>query len=127
MKLILERSQRAGGVLSNKNIFTLKVQAEVSQAERDLINKLSLADDVLYQSHEIVDPGSGIVGLAWRMYTNAKIDKLIVRELVNGKTFEAENIVVMKGLEGQIMEAAQNLKLILDAAATFGGREIIEL
>lgn len=127
MKLILERSQRSAGLLSSKHVFSLKVQAEVSQAERDLIDKLNLADDILYQSHDITDPGSGILGLASRMYINTKIDKLTVRDLIKGKTFEAQSIVEMKGLEGQIMEAAQNLKLILDAAATFGGREVIEL
>jgi hypothetical protein len=127
MKLILERSQRSGGILGNRQVFVLTVRAEISQAERDAINKYRLADTVLYQSHEIVDKGSGLLGLASRLYLGSMIKKLIVRELVEGKTFECADIVEMKGIEGQIMEAAQTFKTILDTAATFGGREVIEL
>ena len=82
---------------------------------------------MLYESHTIDDGGSGLLGLASRMYLGSMIKKVIVRELIDGKTIECNDIVEMKGIEGQVMEAAQNLKIILDTAATFGGREVIEL
>ena len=127
MKLILEREQRSGGLIKKTQVFAVTFRAEISQAERDAINKYKLADDVLYESHTIDDGGSGLLGLASRMYLNTMIKKVIVRELIDGKTIECNDIVEMKGIEGQVMEAAQNLKIILDTAATFGGREVIEL
>jgi len=126
MKLILERNQKSGGIVSRKQVFEVTFRAEVSAEERTAIDKYKLADDVLYQSHEVAG-GSGLVGLASRMYLKSMIQSLNVRDLVNGKTIQCNDIVEMKGIEEQIKEAAQNLKIILDTAATFGGREVIEL
>ena len=127
MKLILEREQRVSGIMRKTQVFAVTVRAEISQRERDAINKYSLADDVLYESHTIDDGGSGLLGLASRAYLNTMIKKVVVRELIEGKTIECSDIVEMKGIEAQVLEAAQNLKIILDTAATFGGREVIEL
>ncbi|MCK0104258.1 hypothetical protein [Pseudohalocynthiibacter sp. F2068] len=127
MKLILERNQKSAGILSSKQVFQVTFRAEVSEAERGAIDKYKLADDVLYESHEILDPGSGLLGLASRLAMKNQIKTLNVRELVNGKTIACTNIVEMKSIEGQVTQAAQNLKAILDTAATFGGREVIEL
>jgi hypothetical protein len=127
MKLILEREQRSAGMMSKRQVFSVTFRAEVDQKDRDMIDTLKLADDELYSSHDIIDPGAGLLGLASRMAMKNKIKTLNVRELVNGKTIECENIVEMKAVEGQVIEAAENLKAILDTAATFGGREVIEL
>ena len=127
MNLVLERDQHTKGMLGGKHVFSVAFRAEIGQAARDLTDKLRLADDELYASHEIIDPGSGLLGLASRMMMKSQIKSLNVRELVNGKTIECESIVEMKAIEEQVKEAAQNLKAILDTAATFGGREVIEL
>jgi hypothetical protein len=126
MKLILERAQRTNGMMKKTQVFAVTFRAEISQTERDAINKYKLADDVLYESYE-VEGGSGLLGMASRAYHNSMIKKVIVRELIEGKTIECSDIVEMKGIEAQVLEAAQNLKIILDTAATFGGREVIEL
>lgn len=126
MKLILERNQKSAGLVSRKQQFEVTIRAEISAEERDAIDKYRLADDVLYQSHT-VEGGSGLVGLASRMYLKSQIKSLNVRDLVQGKTIVCNDIVEMKGIEGQVTEAAQNLKVILDTAATFGGREVIDL
>ncbi len=127
MKLILERQQRTSGMMKKTQVFAVKFRAQISQQERDAINRYSLADDVLYESETIVDEGSDLLGLASRVYMNSMIKKVVVRELIEGKTIECGDIVEMKGVEGQVLQAAKNLKVILDTAATFGGREVIEL
>jgi len=127
MKLILEREQRMAGLINKKQVFAVTFQAELSQTEREAINKYLLADEVLYESHELLDEGTGLLGLASRLKFSAILKTLNVRDLVKGKTIECGDIVEMKGVEEQVLEAAQNFKLILDTAATFGGREVIEL
>jgi len=127
MKLVLERDQKSKGLMGGKHVFSVTFRAEIGQAERDLIDKLRLADDVLFADGEIIDPGSGLLGLASRMAMKAQIKSINVRELVNGKTIECQSIVEMTQIEAHVKDAAQNLKAILDTAATFGGREVIEL
>ena len=48
MKLILEREQRSGGLIKKTQVFAVTFRAEISQVERDAINKYKLADDVLH-------------------------------------------------------------------------------
>jgi len=127
MKLIIEREQRTAGLINKKQVFAVTFRAELSQTEREAINKYLLADEILYASHTVIDEGSGLLGLASRLKFSSMIKTLNVRELVKGKTIECGEIVEMKGVEEQVLEAAQNFKLILDTAATFGGREVIEL
>ena len=132
MKLILERAQRTGGLMSKKQIFALTVRAEVSEAEREAINKYKLADEVLYVDGDTdsirdnIESGT-VFGALKGAIKAATIGKLVVRDLVNGKTFENEDIGGMIATEEHIRTAAQNLKSYLDAAATFGGREEVEL
>lgn len=127
MKLILERNQRSKGMMSKTQVFSVTFRAEVSEKEKEMINTLSLADDILYDNYDEVDPGSGLLGLASRMTGGPQSIEINVRDLVNGKTVEVPNIVQMKAIEEQVKSAAANLKAILDTAATFGGREVIEL
>jgi uncharacterized protein (DUF433 family) len=50
-----------------------------------------------------------------------------VTDLVQGKRIECKNILEMLAVEGQIREAALTFKQVLDAAAHFGGEEVIAL
>ena len=128
MKLILERSQRAAGVMSKKQVFSVSVRAEISDAEREAINKYKLADEVLYVdgARPEVDPNSTLSMLKGALKA-VTVGKLIVRDLVSGKTFENDDIAGMLQTEEHIKTAAANLKTYLDAAASFGGREVVEL
>ena len=126
MKIVLERNQKSGGLLGGKQIFSVMFRAEISQQEKDAINKYKLADDVLYQSHD-VQGGSGIVGAVSRAYMRSKIKSINVRDLVNGKTIECGDVAEMLEVEAQVIEAATGLKNIVEAAMTFGGRHIIEV
>ncbi|MND07854.1 hypothetical protein D3C83_301130 [compost metagenome] len=50
-----------------------------------------------------------------------------VNDLENGKQVDCKDIMEMLAVEVQIKEAAQNFRLVLDAASTFGGEEVLEI
>lgn len=129
MQLIFERAQRTAGMISSKQVFATTVRAEISDAEREAINKYKLADEVLFADTDKlgdVDPNSFFSVLKGAIKA-ATIGKLVVRDLVNGKTFENEDIGGMLATEEKIKTAARNFQAYLNAAATFGGREVIDL
>jgi hypothetical protein len=125
MKLLLRRDQRAG--LIGKVIFTLDVRAEISDDERNAIAKYKLGDTVLYEKNTVVDPGSGLLGLASRLAFKAMNLSVSVKDLTGGKRIECRDIVEMLAVEDQIREAAKTFNAVLAAARHFGGEEVIDL
>jgi hypothetical protein len=125
MYLILRRDQRSS--LMGKVVFQLDVRAEITQEEYDSIGRYRLADTVLYTKGEIVDPGSGLLGLASRLAFKAMNISVTVNDLVRGKRIECRDIVEMLAVEEQITQAAMTFKRVLNAAVQFGGEEAIEI
>jgi hypothetical protein len=125
MNLILRRDQRAS--LLGKVIFQLDVRAEISSEEMVSIQRYRLGDAVLYSKSELVDRGSGLLGLASRLAFNAMNISVSVSELVSGKRVECKDIVEMLAVEEQIKEAALTFKQVLNAAVHFGGEEIVTI
>jgi hypothetical protein len=125
MKLLLRRDQRSG--MLGKITFTLDVRAELSPEELDHIRRYKLGDTELYSSHEMVDKGSGLLGVASRLAWKAVTLRICVSDLANGKRVEAKDIVEMLAIEDQIRGAAQTFKQVLEAAATFGGEDVIDI
>ena len=125
MKLVLRRDQRAG--LMGKPIFTLDVRAELTPEEKERIKKYRLQDTELYSSHEVGDRGSGLLGVASRLAAKAIVLTVSVKDLEAGKRIEAKDVVELLAIEDQIRSAAQTFKQVLDAAAHFGGEEVIAL
>lgn len=125
MKLVLRREQRSA-MLGSKPVFTLTVRADISPDERAAIEKYKLGDTELYASHEIKG-GSGLLGVASRLAYKAMTISVSVKDLTGGKKIECKDIVEMLAVEGQIREAAKTFKEVLDAAAHFGGEEVVEL
>jgi hypothetical protein len=125
MRLLLRRDQRSG--LLGKVIFTLIVRADLSEEERANIGKYRLGDTMLYQSHEIVDRGSGLLGAASRLAFKALTINVSVNDLASGKKIECKDIVEMLAVEEQIKDAARTFAAVLNAAATFGGEEVVEV
>lgn len=115
-------------MISKKQVFSITVRAEISAIEREAIDKYKLSDEVLYVDGDTPDynPNS-VMSTLGAVAKNMRVGKLVVRNLVDGKTFESDNIADMLGTEEQITNAAKNLKTYLDVATTFGGREVIEL
>jgi hypothetical protein len=125
MKLLLRRDQKSG--LIGKITFTLAVRAELSDEEKKNIQKYKLGDTMLYERMTLTDKGSGLLGVASRLAFKMMNITVSVNDLSDGKKVDCKDIVEMLAVEDQIREAAQTFKNVLEAAATFGGEEVIEL
>jgi hypothetical protein len=110
-----------------KAVFVFEVRADISSEERGHINKYKLGDGILYEKSTLIDKGSGLLGAATRMVHAAMNITVTVNDLANGRKIECKDILEMLAVEDQIKEAAVNFKAVLDAAAHFGGEEVIEL
>lgn len=126
MKLLLRRNQKSG-LLASAITFILEVRAEVTDQERENIRRYKLGKTVLYTRDTLVDKGSGLLGLASRMAFAMSNISVSVDDLAGGKRIECKDIMEMLGVEEQIKEAAQNFKQVLEAAAQFGGEQVVEL
>lgn len=125
MKLLLRRDQKSG--LIGKITFTLTVRAELTEVEKDNIKKYKLGDTMLYERDKIIERGSGLLGVASRLAFKMMNISVSVNDLSGGKKIDCKDIVEMLAVEDQIKEAAQTFKNVLEAAASFGGEEVIEL
>ena len=125
MKLLLRRDQKSG--LIGGVSFSLSVRADLSPDEKKNIDKYKLGKTVLYTQGALVDSGSGLLGLASRLAFKAMNISVSVDDLTDGKRIECKDIVEMLAVEDQIKEASKTFKLVLEAAATFGGEEVVAL
>lgn len=125
MNLLLRRDQRS--TMMGNVSFSLEVRADLTPAERANIAKYKLGSSLLYTRGEIVDRGAGLLGLASRLAFKALNISVTVDDLAGGKRIECKDILEMLAVEGQIKEAALTFKQILDAAAHFGGEEVVEI
>lgn len=125
MKLLLRRDQKSG--LIGKITFTLTVRAEITDEEKNNIKKYKLGDTMLYERMTITDKGSGLLGVASRLAFKMMNLTVSVNDLSNGKKIDCKDIVEMLAVEDQIKEASQTFKNVLEAAASFGGEEVIEI
>lgn len=125
MKLLLRRDQKSG--LMGGVTFMLDVRADISDDERASIEKYKLGEVVLYERSKIVDPGSGLLGAAFRLAHKMTNISVKVNDLAKGKHIECKDIVEMLAVEEQIKEAAATFKQVLSAAAGFGGEQVLEV
>lgn len=124
MKLLLRRNQKSG--LLGKITFILEVRAQLSEEEKSSIKKYKLGDTMLYERENIIG-GSGLLGVASRFALNMMNLSISVNDLESGKQVDCKNIMEMLAVEEQIKEAAHNFKSVLEAAASFGGEEVIAI
>ena len=125
MKLLLRREQKSS--MMGKITFILDVRSELTEDEKSNIKKYKLGDTMLYQRMTMTDKGSGLLGVASRLAFKMMNLTVSVDDLSEGKKIDCKDIVEMLAVEDQIKEAAQTFKNVLDAAASFGGEEVIEL
>jgi F420-0:gamma-glutamyl ligase-like protein len=124
MKLLLRRTQKSS--MMGKITFGLDVRAQISDEEKANVKKYKLGDTMLYEREQIVG-GSGLLGMASKFALNMMNISISVNDLENGKVVECKNIMEMLAVEEQIKEAAHNFKNVLEAAAHFGGEEVITI
>ena len=107
--------------------FQLNVRADLTPEEKAAIAKNKFGKTVLYTRGEMIDQGQGLLGLASRMAFKAMNISISVDDLANGKMVECKEIIEMLAVEEQVKEAFKTFKVILDAASTFGGEEVIAM
>jgi hypothetical protein len=127
MELLLRRDQKSGMMGMGSITFILEVRARLTNEEQTNISRYKLGKAVLYTKGEILDPGKGLLGLASRLAFKAMNISVSVDDLSGGKRIECKDIVEMLAVEGQIKEAAQTFKQVLEAAAHFGGEEVLAI
>ena len=125
MKLLLRRDQKSGFI--GKITFILTVRAELTNEEKNNIQKYKLGDTMLYERMTMTEKGSGLLGVASRLAFKMMNLTVSVEDLSDGKKIDCKDIVEMLAVEDQIKEAAQTFKNVLEAATSFGGEEVIEL
>jgi len=125
MNLLLRRDQRSG--VMGGVTFVLDVRADISAQERDSIARYKFGRAVLYSRDQLVDPGKGLLGVASRLAFKAMNISVTVDDLAGGKRIECKDILEMLAVEEQIKDAAQTFKQILEAAAHFGGEEVVAI
>ncbi len=114
-------------LIGSKPVFMLDARTELSNEEREAIRRYKLGDTLLYEKKPLQQGSNEYTQLghtlAWR-FANLTIT---VNDLQNGRKVECKDILEMLGVEEQLKQAAQNFKAVLDAAAHFGGEEVVEL
>jgi hypothetical protein len=125
MNLLLRRDRRSG--VMGGVTFVLDVRADISAQERDSIARYKFGRSVLYSRDQLVDPGKGLLGMASRLAFKAMNISVTVDDLAGGKRIECKDILEMLAVEEQIKDAAQTFKQILEAAAHFGGEEVVAI
>lgn len=125
MKLLLRRNQKSG--MMGGVTFILDARAQLTPEERSSVDRYKFGKLMLYQRNEVTDRGSGLLGAASRFAFKMMNIQVTVDGLVNGSHFEFKDITEMLAVEDQLKEASQTFKAILDAAATFGGEEVVEI
>lgn len=150
MQLKVKRSQRAGGIMSNKVIFILDARAEPTAEETALIKKYGLGKMNVYDSearkkhqanaygHFDVAAGSPVMGatgksIAGSLWSNARglassammalSLSVTVDGLIAGQHIECKDLDELLGAEMAMIEACKSAKGYLDVASTFDGRE----
>jgi hypothetical protein len=148
MKLLLRRSQRAGGMLGGKVIFALDARTELSPDEKGLVQKYNLGKLVVYDSEARKKHGASAYGqfdnaantpgfdassAGRSLWSNARglasaammalSLRVTVDGLMTGQHIECKDLDELLGAEAAIRDACQNIKVYLEAAVTFDGRE----
>jgi len=149
MQLKLKRSQRSGGIMGGKVIFGLDARAELTPDEQGLVKKYALGKLVVYDSearkkHQGVayghfdDAGGGplvaTAGSAGRsLWSNARgiasaammalSLRVTIDGLMGGQHIECKDLDELLGAEAAIVDACKSLKVYLETALTFDGRE----
>ena len=113
MKLRLNKSQRASGVMSKKVVFSLGAQVDLTAQEAEYVKKYKMGSNIVYNKDR-VNP---------EMH-DYKSGKGIMRNL--SALALNINLIEMIDAEESVKSACQGMKNLLEACAGFEGEEIIE-
>jgi hypothetical protein len=131
MQLKIQRSQRMAGVLKNTVVFALDVRADYNSEERDNINKYKLGAMTVYNSEAAKKHAAALQqseGLGKALMHRALLGmslNVTVGSLQKGHHIECKDLAELLDAEDTLRDAAKNLTVWLDAAATFNGTETV--
>jgi hypothetical protein len=137
MKLLLGRSQRNAGLMGGKVMFTLDARVDLTDEEKALIKKYGLGKEVIYNSEKskrhleatqgaLAMPGAGSLLKAGIGLAMAALSlNITIESLTKGHHIECKDLDELLATEQAIMEACRNIKVYLDTAVTFDGREVV--
>lgn len=145
MQLKIQRSQRAGGIVSNTVIFCLDVRADYSPEEQDNVRKYRLGSQVIYNSQaarrhldhagaQLDRTKSGSVGermsgLARGVFSTALAKmslNISIASLGRGHHIECKDLEELLEAEETVRTACKNVTRYLEAATTFDGSETVK-
>ena len=131
MQLLIKRSQQQAGLISKKISFAMTIRAQYTEAERALINKYSLGGSIIYDSAQTqgyIDR-AGASQSALKTVGFLALSKMglsvSIASLQKGHQINCPDLSEMLDCENAIVEACKNVKVFLEAAETFDGREIV--
>lgn len=131
MQILITRSQRKGGILGGKTIFILNIRAQYSEEERSNINRYDLGGEVIYDSkaaqgyaEQAAKAPSLLRSIGYAALSRMNLS-VTVASLQRGHAIECKDFVELLECEDALVSACKNLKTLVEAAATFDGREIV--
>jgi len=131
MQLKIRRSQTTSGMISKTVKFCADIRAEYMQEERACINKYGLGGDVIYDSRAAADHRemASSVGPSLRALGHLALAEMnltiTIASLQQGHHIECKDLGELLECEEAIVQACKGLKVFLEAAETFDGREIV--
>lgn len=148
MQLKLQRAQRTTGVISSKVAFVLNARIQLTPDEDELVRKYGLGKQTVYDSEarkqhqdsasayadygqihgQARNFGRGLYGIGRSLAAAAMAAlslHVTIDSLMNGQHIETRSLDELLGAEAAIREACEKVKLYLETAATFDGREEI--
>lgn len=123
--------------MGGKIVFTLDARIDLTAEEAALIKKYGLGKEVIYNSEKskrhlestrnaLATTGGGALLKAGVSLAMAKLSlNFTVDSLVRGHHIECKDLEELLAAEETLMEACRNIKLYLDTAVTFDGREVV--
>ena len=121
MKIAIKRAKKTG--MLGKASYTLTVRAELTDDEKDIVNKNSLADEILVW-HDKTGVANSLAGA---IINTMRDTVLTVESFHRGTTFTCKNVAELIGIEDEVRQASLNLRAFIEMARTFGGEEVIDV
>lgn len=122
--------------MGGKVMFTLDARVDLTDEEKALIKKYGLAKEVIYNSEKskrylgaaqgaLAAGGGGFLKASIGLAMAALSLNITIESLAKGHHIECKDLDELLATEQAIMEACRNIKVYLDTAVTFDGREVV--
>jgi hypothetical protein len=117
-------------MLGSKILFALDARTDLLADEKELIKKYALGKLVVYDSEARKKHADAAYGHFDNAATTPGLSassagrlRVTVDGLVSGQHIECKDLDELLGAEAAIVEACKNIKVYLETAVTFDGRE----